>query len=601
MIDYNINKKEIKQIYNYVKSNNLLFNEDSINYLSDIIEGKQQIFCKIPLLKNIIDVTLSCNKCMKNINYLFIARKLYCLNVSAIPMENELKDFFDIYRLVLEITSNDFINSCLLKDTKYIINSCLMKDTEYIIENVNFVYNLFENKNLVKIIFQEIDSLPIRELEIPKLLSHLKNYINKSRMYYNDELVYVSSINNFLDSIKFHIEDNDKIQDLINKQLSFDKRLAGIYEVDEEKIKELEDKTNKLEDKLEGLRKNADKNSDSYKQIEEETKKLLGDISKVRTRTTRKTFKIVDISEEIERKKLLRRVRRYNKEFRFNTNDTTWFCQEVIEKIGIEYVANNTEIFSQKSISIAYQNNKINELSQVLKLNPKFKLYNSILLNKENIELFGISLIATNFNDINAQNLVEQLCPNEIILIKQILDINPYFDLSNHYFASYINRKIAEEFTVEYIAKCNDNQHYTILRFSKAKELSKLSSILKLNSNFYIDNLNKKYIAPNCQLIDEEIEFIIKNCDVLEIIELFNSETLNFYNLHELLNKLYRVYPIIGIPDNALNDFISLSPEYRKKALNIDTNLNSEKIGYLFNHLVKSNANKLKIKKLIKK
>lgn len=591
MIDYNINKKEIKQIYNYVKNNYLLFNEDCIKYLSDVINELQYLFCDVSILRNIINITLSYNTKMEYTDYLFIARKLYSLNVSAIPTENEFKNFFDIYKLVLGIVNSNFINSGL-------------RNINHIIENVNFIYNLFENKNLIKIIFKEIDSLTIWQFEIPKLLSHLKNYINKSRMYYNDELVYVSSINNFLDSIKFHIEDNDKIQDLISKQLSFDKRLAGIYDIDEDKIKELEDKTNKLENKLDYLNKSADQNSDSYRQIEEETKKLLDDISKVRKRENAKSFKIVGINEEAERNRLLQKVKKYNKDFRFNITNTMWFCQEVIEKIGIEYVANSYDRFSQSSILIAYQNNQIDELSQVLKLNHNFVLRTPCLL-KENIKLFEIPFIADNFNGDYLQELVLILSlKKETYLLKQILETNPNFKIFDSYFINYINKELIERLTVDYIANSNASQQNTIRYFCNSFKLSKLIDILKIKPDFYIYTnglINEMDLATiNWCALENEIDILIKNFSAPELIDFFDLDSSNLCKLYVLIYNLIRSDNGFKISETT-TEFTNLDPIYRKKALAMKFNkYDSDYIAILYKNLVKKN-NKTKEKRLIKK
>ncbi len=587
MFNYAIDKtlkKEIKEIYNYINKNPLLFNKDSIKYLSDIIGGKQQLFCNTYTLKSIISITLSCDKHMVDTDYLSVAKKLYELNVSAIETNDEINNFLNIYKLILGIDCYNLISDQYKKN-------CL-------IDNINFIYNSFENKNLVRIIFHEIDLLLISKKDRPEIFSYLKKYISQSRMYYSDELLYVSSINNFLNKIAYCINDAIILGCIIEEQLSFDKRLAGVYDIDEKKIKELEEKIFELADKLGSIEKDAEKNSNNYAKIESKSKEILSDIEKYKTVKTGNRYKIVN-NEELERKNLLYKIRMRNTNFNLKTSDTRWLCKEVIDKLGIKYIANSSHS-QQESIDIAYKNNQLETLCQILKLNPDFILLSPILLTKEIVESFDFHLIANVFIRDVQTFVVNLFNIGEITALKEILKINPNYNLLDTYINQYIiNKKVIEQFSVEYVANCSNESKHTIFYFSMANELSKLVDIFKIEPNFYInETVDNKSICYYSNIICP----LIQNFDIKEIIDFFDVEGKNLHNFINVYEKI-RWYKVkTQKNDNSINEFINVSPEDRKKVLNINTNIfNDGMVDMLFEQIVKINATKLKFKKLIKK
>ena len=556
MLNYDINKKEIKQIYNYVKNNKILFNKDCIEYLDKIIKDKETLFCSISTLKNIIDTTLLCNKNMNSISYIEIAQKLYELNVSLIATEDELKNFFNIYKLVIDLENYNHINM-----------------NKFFLEDVNFIYNSFENKTLVRIIFNKIESLSMNKAESITMFYSLRNYLSNSHMFYSDEMVYISSINNFLENIKPHINHDDKIEELMNNQLNFDKKIAGIYDVDENKMQKLEEKIIELESRLEGLKKNADQNSDSYKQVEEEAKKLLGDISKFKVSETKKVFKIAGISEEAERKVLLQKAKRYDRNFQLRTNDTRWFCQEVIDKLGIEFIVKSSQSF----ICDIYKKGLINELSDILKINPNFCLESSEWFDEEIIEMFDLELIAAKFNE-NVQDFISyNFNKKQRSLLKKIIDINPNFitQIATLERVPYINVEITD---LEYIAHIDIDRVKTCEYFSSCNKTSKLADILKTNNTFFIndyigciDNYNSVYLK------NEIIKCIIDKLDIHEIIKMFDNNSMNY---KKLCNCLIIASSMNFDYESLAYSLLALSEEYKEQIFSI-SNLEQDDISNL--------------------
>lgn len=591
------NKNRFSDIIKFVKYNKSLNNynkNEIINYLTKLKQHKTISFCNDSLLEEIIYIfSNDSNEKLMFTEFLNISQYMYRYNLVSENNELERNNYLELFKLVI----NYYISIKKTQDNKD------FKITN--IEYISDIYNFFENKNNAKMIITKIIQ---NQIGSNTILKAIYSCMSKTYSYYTDEFTYTRIMFNIIDELSSLDVDNlKKIDDYIHNQLNLTQKQAGIYDVDEEKIKELENKINELKNKLDGIEKNAEKNSDYYAQIELETKILLGDMEKFKTIKPPKSYKIVN-KLEANRKKLLYNIKIRNNNFNLQTTDTRWFCKEVIDKLGIEYIA-NSNCRQQESIDIAYQNNQIETFCEILKINPKFILYIPILFNNEFIEVLGLNTIANVFTTCESQALIVKLYNNnEIAILKKILELNPNYNLSETYINEYIiSKKVIEQFNIEYIANCSNKIKHTIFYFCMANELPKLVDIFKIKPNFYIDcELLKNNIKYFQSRIDEEICTLIQNLNITEIIDFFDLENKIFFNFHEIISDVYCVEDNECQYTDVISKFLNLSPEYRKKVLNIkvDNYKYSEykyiEIYRLFKQIVKQNDAKLKFKSLIK-
>lgn len=431
-------------------------------------------------------------------------------------------------------------------------NQSLNNDTSSLLINV---YNLFDDKKksfqTLSSVIDIITKFKIEKEDLLKYLANINQYLLLSRKYYSDEVIYLSRIISQLENLRQ--------SSTIDKLIKYDEKLAGIYDIDEEKIKELETKIDELKNKFESIETNANKNMDTYKKIDGEIQQLLNDISKFKIEKTKKVFKIIELSEKVEKQRLLKLVQRYNKNFNFRTNDTSWFCKNVIDKLGVEYVANSKYYNNQYSISIAYQNNQIELLSQILKLNPSFIIYNSIILNKEVMELFGIDTITKKFNDREMQDLISRLYEKkEIIFLKQLLDINPNFKFSDD--LNWFNKDVIDIFGIEFIAK-NFNIHIQYFIYQNFYYGSNSYSLLKK-----INDINPKFIVnPLLSELYRGNILKIQNLEYIANIDIYRTKTINYFEENYELSTLNDILAIN--PNFIINDYITENEKEETRSL----------------------------------
>lgn len=551
-----------------------------------------------------------------------------------------------------------------LIDVYFIINetyNLINKESTELIINA---YNLFDDKkktfkvllSIIEMMDQLKNQLKFDDDKLKNYLANIDQYLRSSRKYYNDEVIYLSRIMSSL----FILRKNNSFNNLIG----YDEKTAGIYNVDEDKIKELEDKISELENKLESIEENANKNIETYNKIDEKAGNLLSDISKYQIEDRKKTFKISNKNKTDEKERLLRLVRKHNINFQFHIDNENWFCKEVIDKLGIEYIADSFHS-EQHSISIAYDNDQIDTLSQILKINNSFIVFDSIILNQEIIELFGIDMIANTFYTSTMQDLISTLYEKkEINFLKKLLEINPHFKF--YEITDWFNKNVIDIFGIEFIAK-NFSEYtqgfiywnfssvsYAILKeindinpkfivdqllpelplvvvryiqnakylanlnidkikviqyFNRFNHMYKLNNILMLDQNFTIND----YIAENeeeniTQKKQEIIKNIIKNLEPNAIIKMFENDSINY-------KKLYNCVVLTNDVKSFQNTFESLfyemPEEYKDQILNLDfidqddiTKLDSSKqkaVLKKLNTILRNYKIQRNIKKLIKK
>ncbi len=552
------NKNRFADIIKFIKSNKFLNNANKniiLNYLNNLKKNKIISFCNDKLLEEVIYTYI--NEAIKGLKFsdcINISEYLYRENVLDENSEIEINNYIGLFKLV----------------SKYYSLILEIHDGEIFhivkIDYINNIYNFFENANNAKLIIIKIIQ---NEIKSDIILKSIYECMKKTHRYYTDEYTFARVMINVIDELEsLSISNSEEIENYIHNQIKLAKKQAGIYEVDEEKLQTLEEKIKELENKLDSIEKAAEKNSNNYAQIEVEakTKTILSDIS---------NFKIIDISEEEQIKKLLQKAKIYYNHFKSGTNDTSWFCPYVIDKLGTEFVVNSPPNF----INYIYKKGLIDELSNILKINPHFYLENAGWFNKEIIEMFGIKLIATQFNE-SVQNFIncsfdETTYPS----LKKIIEINPNFitQIATLERDAYVHAKMLD---LEYIAYIDMNKVKTDEYFSKCNKISKLASISKINNTFFINDCIETTDEQSIVYLKKNtIESIINILNINEIIKMFDNNSINY---KKLCNCLIIARSMNFSYDSLTMSFLSLSDEYREQIFNIP-NLEQDDISNLDN------------------
>lgn len=229
------NGLEIKKFIKEINKSNIKNKKEIISYLNKIVKNNYiSIFYDINHLKNTIYLINNHNSLPFN-NIIKLAEKLYNEKILCNYTENDLKNFYNLLKNYLTIINNQDFNI-----------------HEYLLTFTIDICNLFENKTLANSIINRISNLKLENnpsLSLNDFYSNIKNYIIKSRSYYVDEHQYYANILDFINSIS-KIKTNEELLDIINKKITIDEAKLGIYNIDDNKLKELEKNEKKFNFKI---------------------------------------------------------------------------------------------------------------------------------------------------------------------------------------------------------------------------------------------------------------------------------------------------------------------------------------------------------------
>jgi len=185
----------------------------------------------------------------KHLNYI---SNLYILIVDdkeSIEQKELFKKFADIYvRLVAKGYYAEYTEGDIMK-----------------FETFSEVYNMFEDKKLVFSIYNIFD-----EKYLKFESKNIVNYIKKGRKYYISEKAFFSRISDF---IREMIESSPvDYATLLQNFLATDEKLAGFYEIDEEKLDELYEEFCNLKVELDQLKNDKNDLANLFNEIKREKK-----------------------------------------------------------------------------------------------------------------------------------------------------------------------------------------------------------------------------------------------------------------------------------------------------------------------------------------
>lgn len=516
MLEYLDSKKiskDVRELIQYTKNTNYKYKNQVLDYLNTILNGRCTLYCNIDVLKNIIDIAIFNQDSMEFYNCNKIAVYIYNKNVPIEPTKICLKDFYNLY--------NSLINFKFSDSGEY----------QPIVDTINDIYHSFENKELFFQLLKEVENI----VEVParkNYLCCLDYYIEEARIFYHDEYAYLKTLINLLYA---YDDDYNKNINLNHEQIRLDKKLAGIYDIDEEKIKELETKIKLLEDMLEK----------SNKKINELNKKCddLGNNNILNFNDNISLFNAIFNSQETI---LMTKFQTINNNFKIHTDDRLWLTNDVVNTFGLEYVA-NTNLDDQTFISYIVKNNLLEKWQELLKINSELNFGTSYFwFNNKTIDILGLDYLAHTTKDTQEQ--ISKYSKRRLNLLKEIITINPKFQFYNYPYLNFYKRKIINYHTtkilgMDYIANVNKNQMLSIMTFYVAKKpnmLLKLKEILTLEPNFAImfDDFNFWGM--------KNLHYIINNSSREEIIKLLSDKKycriLTHYNFNFIEELFFLSY-----------------------------------------------------------
>lgn len=517
--------KDINELKKYVKNTNYKYKDQVLSYLVQVLNGKCKLFCDIDVLKNIIDIAIYNQNKSSFLDCINLSIQIYEENMPLEPTNDNLKDFYNFYNALINLNVSNF------SEGKQTINT------------INNIYHSFENKNLFFRLLKEIEN----NTDIPKerkiYLDCLDWYIEEARIYYHDEYAYLKTLSNLL----YNYSDNfDENINLNLEQIRLDKKLAGIYDIDDGKIKELESKIKYLEDMLSKTDKGVNTLNKKYE-----------DLSNNGLPNFKDNIALFNEVFNNQETILTTKLQTINNHFKICTNDHSWLTNDVVNTFGLEYIA-NTNLNAQTFISYIVNNNLLGKWQELLKINPELSFDTTYLwFNNKTIDILGLDYLAHTTKD--TQQTISKYSKRRLNLLKEIITINPNFQFYNYPYLNFYRRKIINYHTTkilgnDYIANTTKNQMLSIMTFYVAKKphmLLKLKDILTLEPNFAImvdgfesyQMKNLRYIIDNSSR-EETIKLLSdkKYCEILLqyhfefIAELF---FLSYNSRTEMLSNSY--------------------------------------------------------------
>lgn len=192
-------------------------------------------------------------------------------NQNNIPFDDDI--LFDIVKLIIDnnlsfkdgliFVKAKSVYDIVVGDNKDNYSLFLQLFVSYYKSNIEIyryeiMYNLFSNKDTFKLVYNEFLKIlqTYNEKYHFEIKNYFYNYIVHARKYYLDETAFLSSILNFIEDIKLSLDKgnlNNEIKNIKNKHIEESKRIAGVYEIDEELLKKLPNYIKNLKEELNNI------------------------------------------------------------------------------------------------------------------------------------------------------------------------------------------------------------------------------------------------------------------------------------------------------------------------------------------------------------
>lgn len=467
------------------------------------------------------------------------------------------------YNYVLKMASN--LYKIMLFDEKDILNRNLFLEylSLMVSKNVNpnliydlydvyglcNIYSLFNDKKLLLGLYKSLNNID--------KLDKINSYLLKVRKYYVDETAFYAQALNIVDILNNN-ENEVEIDRLIKKEIEKDKQLAGIYDIDLEKVMNLIDKTlykeeiindklNKVTTLLNNYFNNDDKNDnvELLHEIREYIEKLEKQITLLENGT--KDKESIKLLEE----KIDTLIDKINKKESNNSSKTE------IKEINNKLENNHLEQFIEYTL-FKIRGYLDKNIAEIKLENPdiKYKVREKI---KENITVDKSKEFKEGISAYSISGKFDYLCKyywalyndNEKLFERLINNL----DNNENIKFKYLNKEISEKFDLSTYVDLIFNNELMLFAFIEYDKIDILSAILKLNPSF---KLESDYIIKNLdQIIDIfGIDIIAKN-SILLIHSLENTDKEDY----QLLKNAYDINNNICISNERIlrdNNIFSL-------------------------------------------
>lgn len=408
---------------------------------------------------------------------------------------------FDIIKIIVEndIAIDDF--NSMFKDAKKLYNVVVNNKEDYEIflksfesyysskleiEKYQKIYNLFQNKNIVEIICNEIENI-IEKTDI------IYQFIIKNRMYHISEEAFLSFFLSFINELK-QLNNAEDIEELINKYEDKSKKIAGVYEIDDNKINEISNYIENLKEELNGvnIRQNdvLSYQEPTIEKLEQEINKIIEEknqLIEIKNELEKQhqellTDDILKEYAEVELGNINSKIRAYHSSFK------SWksINNEIIDRIVNYFKLNNTtKLEDSKQIELA--------LYYFAKYNNTLDIYEKVITNckLEHIEYWWFSYKYVDIFSfdkelyinliINKSYLLEKyVSANKLDLLASLLKKDPSF--------SYDVTRASNYFTEEEILNGNKEFLTSISKITTDDRMQYYKKVYDINPNFRLHN-----------------------------------------------------------------------------------------------------------------
>lgn len=576
-----LDQNRFKNIIKYLKAKNP--NSILIKNLNQLKKNKTFSFCNDDILEELYYI-ISNNISYDENNYnrlIEVSEKIY--NKTIIDEENV--ESINNYLNLIKVIFKNYNTTPLV----YIFSKYSEQSLDNLLNSYYIIYSCFNNKDLA---FQFINYLSKKTCEEVLITDISNKYVKKARNYYSDEVIFYITLIKLVDEItEKHMY---KYNNLIDEQLNFDKKQAGIYDIDEEKIKTLDHslniytkKVNELINKVNNSEKSFINDENLYLKRKNELNSLYETIKKDLSLCNEQVKEIVLLQNDFvntmqnyqidskkennyikqpisieetknNNKSSIAKVFELNPNFNVITSDSNWFCNETVNLLGAEYIANLNDNSDQVYMKNIYDSNLLYDLKEILEINKDFKfLYDpKHWFTKEKLKIMDKNIIA--FSNENNQYDFAILEIPKLKIYNELLKINKNFWYELFLYTNdFFNKENVDILGLTYLANCDKEKQEMIHFFHSNSNIKKLKRFIDINPNFTLNGLNDfsdyriKYLTKRIiqmpeynqayYLLGENGVYIKKLINILDLEKYDNGQLPLEWNLDSIFNKFYKL------------------------------------------------------------
>lgn len=408
------------------------------------------------------------------------------------------------------------------------------------LDGYKLIYGLFNDKNNIIFFIDELE-----DLKSDYLKTFLYQYIVQARRYYLDEKAFLSSVSSLIDVVNNipsnlrYFEIDEKVNKILNKRLEEDKLMAGLYPINEEKIKEQQEKLNEITKNYELLKEQY---NDMSKKIEDNLYEPTVKENDSKKSTVKEDIdlnkKAAEILNSILTNLNIEKVKLTDNNKIESTNK--FILNEIKAELKEKGIDDNRIIILTHMYYAVYNDN-YDLFKELINRDISWENFGPLtLLDQTYSEYFDKDTYMSFLkSDSKLHMLIHFINDKEVNLLKQIIDINKDFEFPN--IPSYHNsdslKELINMFGINRVASC-DKYFLNVLKslYSDSKKYY-LKKVYDINPNFipYCDDIlvdNYLYKIDEVAYFDEKKQRIAN-----EFIYKFEKDKYSCYNKSSLIKK----------------------------------------------------------------